>query len=62
MIVQTFVGTLNDVQFDMFSIIMDQIWIPYLVLMTEGIELKLTVVASNIFICESLLLNAPNAG
>jgi exportin-2 (importin alpha re-exporter) len=62
MIVQTFVGTLNDVQCDMFSIIMDQISIPYLVLMTEGIELKLIVVASTILICESLLLNAPNAG
>jgi hypothetical protein len=48
MIVQTFVGNLNDVQCDMFSIIMDQIWITYLVLMTEGIELKLTVVASTV--------------
>jgi len=62
MIVQTFGGTFNNVQCDMFSIIMDQIWIPYLVLMTEGIELKLTVVASTILICESLLLNAQNAG
>jgi hypothetical protein len=61
MIVQTFGGTFNNVQCDMFSIIMDQIRIPYLVLMTEGIELKLTVVASTILICESLLLNAPNA-
>ncbi|KAK4267014.1 hypothetical protein QN277_023861 [Acacia crassicarpa] len=57
------VETMNHVQADVFTLVLNQIWIPNLKLITGAIELKLTAVASTRLICESpILLDAAAAG
>ncbi|KAL5989404.1 hypothetical protein ACLOJK_010294 [Asimina triloba] len=49
----TLVNSINAVQANLFAMILQQIWVPNLKLITGTIELKLTVVASTMLICES---------
>ncbi|XP_057454837.1 exportin-2 [Lotus japonicus] len=55
------VDTMNSVQPGIFTMILNQFWIPNLKLITGAIELKLTAVASTRLICESPVLLDPAA-
>ncbi|XP_068667006.1 exportin-2-like [Aristolochia californica] len=50
------VETINNVQPNIFGVILEQFWIPNLKLITGFVEMKLTSVASTRFICESAAL------
>ncbi|XP_027336190.1 exportin-2 isoform X1 [Abrus precatorius] len=55
------VDTMNNVQPDIFIVILNQFWIPNLKLIVGDIELKLAAVASTRLICESPVLLDPAA-
>ncbi|KAI4303422.1 hypothetical protein MLD38_039056 [Melastoma candidum] len=50
------VDSMNSVQPNIFSMILEQIWIPNLKLITGSLEIKLTAVASTRLLCESPVL------
>jgi exportin-2 (importin alpha re-exporter) len=58
---QRLVDTVNVVQTNIFSAILEQFWIPNLKLITGLVEIKLTAVASTRLICESPVLLDPAA-
>ncbi|KAJ6729602.1 EXPORTIN-2 [Salix viminalis] len=55
------VNSMNSVQAGIFSVILEQFWIPNLKLITGPIEVKLVSVASTRLICESLTLSDAGA-
>ncbi|KAJ6686422.1 EXPORTIN-2 [Salix purpurea] len=55
------VDSMNSVQAGIFSVILEQFWIPNLKLITGPIEVKLVSVASTRLICESLTLSDAGA-
>ncbi|KAJ4955695.1 hypothetical protein NE237_012478 [Protea cynaroides] len=52
----TLVDSMNAVQPNIFLVIVEQFWIPHLIMITGTIELKLTSVASTRLLCESPVL------